>query len=176
MKKNLDNTISHPEDPFLHIVSLAEEYLHAPFISDTLLRVIQEQKANHKKTLIFYNRRGNSRAYICEDCGHYEKCPHCDIAFAYHNEKSPFLICHQCSAKSSVPLSCKKCSGNHFTGVGVGIQRVESDLIKNLGNNFTIQRIDSDTNEKVEDILQKINSVDIILASNRALSLTHPDI
>ncbi len=86
-------------ESFIHVIPLGTAYLHAPYISDVLIQMILEGKKAGKKTLIFYNRRGNARAYICEDCGHYEKCPHCDIALSYHSDNRGALICHQCSAR-----------------------------------------------------------------------------
>ncbi len=161
---------------FVHIIPLATAYLHAPYISDTLIQCIEEQKKLNKKTLILYNRRWNARAYICEDCGHYDKCPHCDIALAYHSEHGNKLICHQCSTKMEVPVVCKNCQGSHFIHEGIGIQRVENDLSKILWWAYSIERIDSDRSENSRELFESIANHDIILTTNRAISLAHPDI
>ena len=164
------------DESFIHIIPLATEHLHAPHISDTLLRLIIDEKKVWKKVVIFYNRRGHSRAYICEDCGAYEKCRHCDIALAYHSDKKGSLICHQCNTKSHVPLICPQCGGARFASVWVGIQRIETELRDVLGEGFRIQRIDSDTGGKTPEILALVEESDIILATNRAFFLTHPSI
>lgn len=164
------------EKPFIHIIPLWSEYLHAPYISDTLIQCIEAQKRLWNKTLIFYNRRWSARAYICKECGHYDKCPHCDIALAYHESNGIKLICHQCSSKQEVPISCSHCQGTHFIHVWVGIQRIENDLSKILWWWYSILRIDSDKEETTREIYESIDDYDVILATNRAISLTHPKI
>ncbi len=163
-------------DATLHIVPLWTAYLHAPYISDTLIKCIEEQKRLWKKTLIFYNRRWNARAYICKDCGHYDRCPHCDIALAFHSENWHKLICHQCSTKMEVPISCSSCNGNQFIHVWVGIQRIENDLIRLLSPSYSIIRIDSDRDGTAREICESLATVDVILATSRAISLTQDDI
>ncbi len=161
----MDNNVS-----FLHIISLGSEHLHAPYISDTLMRTLEEQKKQGKKSLLLYNRRGYSRAYICEECGHYEKCPHCDIAYAYHNGEKKMLLCHQCGMKAPLPFACAHCSWHTFHEVWVGIQKVEQDLIKLLPW-YNIRRIDADSNEKIWVMVKKANEADIIIGTHKAIFL-----
>ncbi len=91
------------------IIPLAQPDIVAPLVSSELIRIIHENKQDDKKTLLFYNRRGTARAWMCEDCGHFEKCPHCDIAFAYHRSPIKRLVCHQCNAVAPFPIECPKC-------------------------------------------------------------------
>lgn len=151
----------------IHIIPLGSEYLHAPYISHTLVERLKQDKKDGKQSLLFYNRRGHSRAYICEDCGYYEKCPHCDIALAHHSLGWWKLMCHQCGFKNPIPLICPYCGWSHFHLVWVGIQRIESDL-RNILPESTLLRIDSDNNEKVHSLKEQIKECDIILATNRA--------
>jgi primosomal protein N' (replication factor Y) (superfamily II helicase) len=99
------------------IIPLQSAHLEAPYISSEILVILEQVKKNGKKSLIFYSRRGNARAWICADCGHYEKCPHCDIAFAYHTTPSKCLRCHQCSQVAPFPIVCPACSGSRINPV-----------------------------------------------------------
>ncbi len=99
------------------IIPLQSAKLEAPCISAEILSVIENIKQSGKKSLIFYSRRGNARAWICADCGHYEKCPHCDIAFAYHTIPHKCLICHHCNQVAAFPIVCPECHGSHINPV-----------------------------------------------------------
>ena len=74
-----------------------------------------------------------------------------------------------------MPIECKNCHGTAFTYVGVGIQRIERDLSSILPD-FQILRIDSDTDEKTQDLFKAVDTHDVILATNRAISLMHESI
>ena len=138
--------------------------------------MLEQVKKEGKKSLIFYSRRGNARAWICADCGHYEKCPHCDIAFAYHTTPVKRLICHQCSQVAPFPIVCPHCQGNRVNPVGVGIQQIEENLAKLVPKDTRVLRIDSDTREKSTVLYDQINSSDIILTTQIGGSIVHPDI
>ena len=93
-----------------------------------MLDIIAEQNKNNKKTLIFYNRRGTASAWICQDCGFFEKCQNCDIAFSYHNFPKKHLLCHQCNYSQEVTFTCPQCSSYRFSTVGVGIEQIADVL------------------------------------------------
>jgi primosomal protein N' (replication factor Y) (superfamily II helicase) len=138
------------------IIPLSKSAIEAPLISSEALGVIRENKHLGKKTLLFYNRRGTARAWMCGDCGHFEKCPHCDIAFAYHSSPVKRLVCHQCNAAAPFPIQCATCHGSRITGVGIGIERIATELQVLLGPDIHLLRIDSDTKSKIRDIITDI--------------------
>jgi primosomal protein N' (replication factor Y) len=141
-----------------------------------MIQVILDQKKEWKKSIVFYNRRWSSRALICQDCGYFEKCPHCDIAFAYHTTPKKQLICHQCSATHHFSLECSQCGWNHLNPVGIGIQRLEADLQSLLPENISFLRIDSDNHMKDRQIFSQLDQSDVLLMTHRWISLTHPNI
>ena len=110
------------------LVPLGTTYLHGALISDELMHVIARARSRDERVLIFYNRRGSGRAWICRDCGYFPLCPECDIALAYHTSPKKQLICHQCSYTTHILPECPKCHGVGFQPVGIGIQRIVSDL------------------------------------------------
>ena len=158
------------------IIPLQTAKLEAPSLSSEVISILEWVKSTGKKSLIFYSRRGNARAWICADCGHYEKCPHCDIAFAYHTAPHKCLICHHCSQIAPFPIVCPQCHGSRINPVWVGIQQIEANLSKILSPDTHILRIDSDTKEKTEVLYEKIGTNDIIIATNTGGSIVHPDI
>lgn len=127
----------------------------------------------NKKTLLFYNRRGTARAWLCEDCWYFEKCPHCDIAFAYHTYPTKRLVCHQCNTNAPFPIVCPHCHGHNIVWVGVGIERVNTDIRSVLWDGYSIMQIDSDSKKKVCDLYNEIDTHDVILATNLASTLVH---
>ncbi len=168
----LNNSLSS----IITIIPLQGAHLEAPCISAEIINVLERVKNEGKKSLIFYSRRGNARAWICGDCGHYEKCPHCDIAFAYHTTPNKCLICHQCGQIAPFPIVCPHCQGNKVNPVWVGIQQIEENIAKLLPKDTRILRIDSDTSEKTEILYSKINTSDIVIATQIGASIVHPDI
>ncbi|MBX9809009.1 hypothetical protein K2X92_01300 [Candidatus Gracilibacteria bacterium] len=164
------------QDSTITIIPLQTAKFEAPNISHELVQILQESIASDKKILIFYARRGNARAWICGDCGHYEKCHHCDIALAYHTHPKKCLICHHCGYKAPFPIVCPECQGSKIDGVGVGIQQIEENLIKILGKDTRVLRIDGDTNEKTEILYENIDSHNIVLTTQIGGSIVHPGI
>lgn len=160
----------------LTIISLQSARIEAPGLSREIISVLEKVKKAGKKSLIFYSRRGNARAWICADCGHYEKCPHCDIAFAYHTTPTKRLICHQCSQAAPFPIVCPSCHGSRINPVWVGIQQIEENLTILLPKDTRVLRIDSDTREKTEILYSRINTSDIILTTQIGGSIVHPSI
>lgn len=158
------------------IIPLQTAKFEAPSLSIELVDVIRSIQESGKKSLIFYSRRGNARAWICADCGHFEKCPHCDIAFAYHTTPHKCLICHHCGQIAPFPIICPQCHGSRINPVWVGIQQIEESLSKILPKDTRILRIDSDTKEKVETLYEAIGTNDIILSTNTGGSIVHPGI
>lgn len=168
--------ISMQSQSIITIIPLQTAKLEAPCISLEIINILEWLKKTGKKSLIFYSRRGNARAWICADCGHYEKCPHCDIAFAYHTTPNKCLICHQCNNIAPFPVVCPHCHGSKINPVWVWIQQIEENLNKVFWENTKILRIDSDTKEKTEVLYRKVATSDIILTTHFWSTLIHPDI
>lgn len=58
----------------------------------------------------------------------------------------------------------------------MGIQQIEGNLIKLLGDNIEVLRIDSDTHEKTTTLYQQINTSDIVITTQIGNSIIHPEI
>lgn len=155
-------------DSTLTLISLADTRLHAPLISHELFLLLEQASSRKEKVALLYNRRGLGRAWICQDCGYYPPCPHCDIALAYHTTPHRTLLCHQCSHTMPIIVECPSCRGSRFDAVGIGIQKIESDL-KRLFPLAHIERIDSDRDEKKSELAALMNHTDILITTYTAV-------
>lgn len=133
------------------------------FISDSLLRSLEETFANDKQALIFHNRRGSASTTMCENCGWQAGCPRCYVPLTLHADQH-ILRCHLCGTASKVPTSCPTC---HHVGVihkGIGTKLIESEL-KKLFPDKNILRFDGDstTDESLDKKYTELYSGDVDL-------------
>ncbi len=159
-------------DNSLSVIPLRTTVLAAPLLSYELSEILRDTVARKKKILILYNRRGSGRAWICRDCAYIATCPQCDIALAYHTSPVRRLMCHQCNYITPVPHTCPKCHGNGFDPIGIGIQRLESDILR-LFPEIRIMRLDSDLDKKKSEVIRLLEEVDIILSTYSSIGVIH---
>ena len=149
---------------FIEIMPLGNVPIEAGCVTPKMCEIIENNHKNSKKTPIFYNRRGSASAWICQDCGFFEKCPNCDIAFSYHTFPRKRLICHQCNMVEEISLECPNCHGAHFSTVGVGIEQVAAILEKKM--QVSVGIISSDHIKKNSEIPNILEKSDVILSTN----------
>ena len=95
-----------------------------------------------QQTILFLNRRGNSRALVCVDCGEAPECKRCSARLTYHSANER-LMCHYCGHSQPVPERCPKCGGP-LKRVGTGTQKVQQEL-QGIFPDLTVARMDTDT-------------------------------
>ena len=95
-----------------------------------------------KQTILFLNRRGNSRAMICVDCRESPECPRCSARLTYHSANNR-LMCHYCGHSIPVSHRCPTCGGPMKT-IGTGTQKVQQELCSRFGD-IKVERMDADT-------------------------------
>ncbi len=95
-----------------------------------------------KQTILFLNRRGNSRALVCVDCREAPECPRCSARLTYHSANGR-LMCHHCGHSEPAPKRCPHCGGP-LKPVGTGTQKVQNELQSIFGN-IAVSRMDADT-------------------------------
>ena len=95
-----------------------------------------------KQSILFLNRRGNSRALVCVDCREAPECPRCAARLTYHSANER-LMCHHCGYSQKVDARCPKCGGP-LKRVGTGTQKVQQEL-ESLFPDMKILRMDADT-------------------------------
>ena len=108
-----------------------------------LLDALAATLARKEQALVFLNRRGHTRVVECEDCGHVESCPACDVALTYHRSDERFR-CHYCAFERPATGICPKCASPFFRHKGSGTQRAEKELAAHFPA-ARVLRLDSDS-------------------------------
>ncbi len=111
-------------------------------ISSMLREELQKNIERGEQSILFLNRRGNSRMLLCGECGAVPECPRCSVPLTYHSANGR-LMCHYCGHSERAPERCSECGGL-MKHVGVGTQRVEEEL-KELFPETEVLRMDADT-------------------------------
>ena len=111
-------------------------------LSRELEEGIRDAILDKKQSILFLNRRGNSRYLVCMDCGDVPQCPRCSVHLTYHSSGRR-LMCHYCGYVMPAHARCEKCGGA-MKAIGSGTQKVEQEL-KALFPDTEVLRMDADT-------------------------------
>jgi len=111
-------------------------------ISAPLRRELEENIRKGEQSILFLNRRGNSRMLLCGECGETIECPRCSVPLTYHSANGR-LMCHYCGHSERVPKECPECGGL-MKQIGAGTQKVEEEL-GTLFPGAKVLRMDADT-------------------------------
>lgn len=159
--------------PEVQVVDMREELRAQNFsiFSHLLEQKIRTTLERREQVILFLNRRGSASSTLCRDCGYTLKCEHCEVPLTYHVRKmnQGTLICHHCGRLHPVPRACPSCKGARIKHIGVGTERVETELQK-LFPLARIARADRDTMSKknsFEELHQKLHSkeIDILIGT-----------
>ena len=132
-----------------------------------------------QQTILFLNRRGNSRALVCVDCREAPECPRCSARLTYHSANER-LMCHYCGHSQRVPQRCPQCGGP-MKRVGTGTQKAQQEL-HSIFPEIEIDRMDADTvsavntHEKILDHFQREKVPVLIGTQMVAKGLNLPDV
>ena len=111
-------------------------------ISQPLYEELRENLVRGEQSILFLNRRGNSRQLLCPNCSFVPQCPRCSVYLTYHSVNDR-LMCHYCGHSEKAPEVCPDC-GTQLRHIGFGTQRVEEEL-RELFPDTPILRMDADT-------------------------------
>ena len=111
-------------------------------LSYPLQDAIGQTMLKGKQTVLFLNRRGNSRALVCVDCREAPECPRCTAKLTYHSANER-VMCHYCGFSQPVPSRCPRCSGP-LKRIGTGTQKVQQEL-EAVFPGISVERMDADT-------------------------------
>ncbi len=148
-------------------------------LSRPLLERMAENRNRRKQTILFLNRRGNSRAVVCVGCGTAPECPRCGVRLVYHSANER-LMCHYCGYSQPTPTRCPSCGGA-LKRIGTGTQKVQQELLEKFPD-LTVERMDADTVSAVnthEKILERFQTdhMDVLLGTQMvAKGLNLPDV
>ena len=146
--------------PHVQIVDMREELKlgNDLSLSRYLQNAIRDTADEGRQTILFLNRRGNSRALVCVDCREAPECPRCSARLTYHSANGR-LMCHYCGHSQNAVQRCPSCGGP-MKRVGTGTQKVQQEL-EFLFSDLAVDRMDTDTvsaanpHEKILEHFQK---------------------
>lgn len=148
-------------------------------VSYRLQDAIGQTTEKKKQTILFLNRRGNSRALVCVDCREAPECPRCNARLTYHSANER-LMCHYCGHSQRADVHCPKCGGT-LKRVGTGTQKVQQEL-ENCFPGMEVLRMDADTvsavntHEKILDTFKERKIPVLIGTQMVAKGLNLPDV
>jgi primosomal protein N' (replication factor Y) len=133
-----------------------------------LRRALRETLAQGGQSLLLLNRRGFSTKVFCFECGHAERCEHCDIALVFHTSDQR-MRCHYCDFEMAPPDVCLGCGAPDTALLGIGTQRVEEEL-RAAFPEARIARLDRDTATRrgtTESILRRLREghLDVVVGT-----------
>jgi primosomal protein N' (replication factor Y) len=167
--------------PAVEIIDMRQEIKMGNDLSYSypLLEAIRQTADAGKQTVLFLNRRGNSRALVCVDCRKAPECPRCSARLTYHSANER-IMCHYCGYSAPAPHRCPSCNGQ-LKRIGVGTQKAQEEL-KSIAPELEIDRMDADTvsavntHEKILDHF-KNNHIPVLIGTQMvAKGLNLPDV
>jgi len=157
------------------IIDMTQEKSKRKIISYELQQAISRSLKNKRQVVLFLNKRGFSSFMICSQCGHIPKCPDCNTSLSYHLDiqKRAQLICHNCGKRAKVTDVCDKCSSKEIRPLGMGTQKLESE-IKKMFTRAETRRLDRDSlieDDDYRQILEEFNrgNTDILIGTQMVL-------
>jgi primosomal protein N' (replication factor Y) len=154
----LPDRIEQRPMPQVQLIDMRQEFLETrkqATFSRRLMDAIGARLANGEQTIILLNRRGFSSFVACRSCGERIECMNCSLTLTFH-KRDRRLLCHYCGYAEKVPTVCPKCCSDHIYFLGIGSERVEEELHRELPA-ARVARLDRDTatgKRRYETILQ----------------------
>ena len=143
-KLTLPSRYNRQELPRVLIADMRREVRrgNGTMISEPLRLELEENLRRGEQSILFLNRRGNSRMLLCGECGEVPACPRCSVPLTYHSANRR-LMCHYCGYSQPAFSACPTCGGR-MKAVGAGTQKVEEEL-RALFPEAAVLRMDADT-------------------------------
>ncbi len=159
--------------PAVQIVDLEQERAAARrgrklILTAPLRRALKGTLEQGGQSLLLLNRRGFSTKVFCFDCGHAERCQHCDVALVFHVTEGR-MRCHYCDFETAPPEVCSGCGAPDSALLGIGTQRVEEE-VRSAFPEARVARLDRDVAARrgaTEGILRDLREgrVDVVVGT-----------
>lgn len=169
----LEERISGTALPRVEVVDMRVELQKKNFslFSESIEQKISSTLKAKEQIILFLNRRGSASSTVCRDCGFTSKCNDCELPLTFHarNFLRPTLVCHHCGQFSELPTLCPQCKSTRIRQLGLGTERVETELQK-LFPLARIARADKDTMNKrdsYDELHDNLNNekIDILIGT-----------
>lgn len=158
---------SQPPKTTIIDMTKRENFTNHRFLSNRLIRQIEDTLKINKQVLIFHNRRGSASMTLCNKCGWTAVCPNCYIPVTLHSDKNK-LLCHTCGYSTKILTCCPICKNTEIIYRGIGTKLIESELRK-LFPSHSVARFDADNtiNDTVNNRYQELydGKIEIIIGT-----------
>ncbi len=135
-----------PDVEVVDLKAMEDGQSESEMISPVLREAMDQNLAAGNQTMLFLNRRGFHRLFLCRSCGKSIRCPNCDVALTYHL-KEDSLKCHYCGFYSATQRKCPSCGFDGLKAYGFGTERLEQEL-KEMLPGARVARMDTDITRK----------------------------
>ena len=147
------------------------------WLSEPLVRALQETFDAGEQSLLYLNRRGYAPMAICASCGDRRVCYQCDSLLVTHRLTGK-QVCHQCGTAQPVQKDCIACGEkDSMQLIGPGVERLAEEVLHRFPEaRFSIFSSDmlagkSATDEALRAITD--GEVDIIIGTQMAAKGHH---
>ena len=135
-----------PKVQIVDMKAMSQDETSNGIISPILMAAMEESLTDGKQVILFLNRRGFNRVYLCRSCGQPIRCSNCDVALIYHLREDR-LACHYCGFHSEPENRCSTCGHKGMKAYGFGTERVEQEL-REVFPDKRITRMDRDSTRR----------------------------
>ena len=135
-----------PDVEIVDMKTLEGKQSRSEILSPKLREALDQNQTAGNQAIIFLNRRGFHRLFLCRSCGESVRCPNCDVALTYHLKEDQ-LACHYCGFYSGAQKKCPLCGSDGIRSYGFGTEKLEQTL-QELFPEARIARLDADSTRK----------------------------
>jgi primosomal protein N' (replication factor Y) len=135
-----------PDVQIVDMKAMSQDASSNGIISPILRTALEESLTDGKQVILFLNRRGFNRVYLCRSCGQAIRCTNCDLALIYHLRENR-LACHYCGFHSQPENRCSRCGHEGMKAYGFGTERLEQELREAFPDK-RIARMDRDSTRR----------------------------
>jgi primosomal protein N' (replication factor Y) len=154
---SLPSRVMNRPRPQFEVVDMKREGGRAGIFSFKLREAIGQALNSGRQALLFLNRRGYDRYYLCNACGQVLHCASCSVTLTYH-KKADRLRCHYCGWETALPERCPVCAHAALFAHGFGTERLEKEVRK-LWPDARVVRMDRDIMNTHERLISALDSV-----------------
>ena len=153
----LPSRVMNRPAPEFEVVDMKREGGRAGIFSFKLREAIGETIRSGRQALLFLNRRGYDKYYLCNTCGQALQCGSCSVTLTYH-KKDNLLRCHYCGWETPLPERCPVCAHAALFPHGFGTEKVEKE-VKRLLPDARVVRMDRDTMNSHERLVRALDAM-----------------
>ncbi len=141
-----------PEVELVDMKSLPAAKGDEEIVSPNLRKALDNALAEGNQSMLFLNRRGFNRIFLCRFCGYSHRCANCDLALVYHLRENR-LVCHYCGFQQDAAVTCPSCGREGLRPYGFGTERVEK-VLGELYPGIRTARMDRDSMRRKGETFQ----------------------